>query len=150
MQIPRSALLLGIFVIASNSFGAAVPGPIKAAYNRVDQVVRKLDFKRFKAMFADNFTTTDPAGKTLGRDEFLGMVEPLFKGNKSATSIHKFSGAKIHDGAVDVSFDMHVTLTGKGGKTAVHEIGVDTWKKVNGKWLMVKTVDKVFTIEGPK
>jgi hypothetical protein len=142
--------LLGLAVVATSSFGAAVPGPIRVAYNRVDQVVRRLDFQGFKAMFAENFTTTDSAGKTLGREEFFGMVEPLFKGNKSATSNHRFSGAKTHAGVVDVSFDMHVMLTGKGGKTAVHEVGVDTWKKVNGKWVMVKTVDKVFTIKGPK
>ena len=42
-----------------------------------------------------------------------------------------------------MSFDFRYDLTGKdGGVTKMHEVGVDTWKKIGGKYVFVKTVDK--------
>jgi ketosteroid isomerase-like protein len=150
MQLRKTislALLLGASVI---TLAADMPKAVKGAYDRVAKAINKCDFKTFKTFFSDDFVMVDPSGKTSKHDEFMASVEPLFKANKSGTSTHKFMGVKEHGGVVDVSFDMKVTLTGKAGKTMIHEVGVDSWKKVKGQWKMVKTVDKVFDITGPK
>ena len=50
-----------------------------------------------------------------------------------------------------MSFDFHYELTGKdGGVTKMHEVGVDTWKKIGGNFVFVKTVDKQFDMSAVK
>ena len=146
----RVTAFVATLAVATCSFAADVPKGIRAAYKRVSQTIVKCDFTAFKTLFAEDFKSTDPSGKTISREEFFKAVEPLFSSNTSGTLNEKFISCKEHDGQVDVEFDAHVVMKGKQGKTHIREVGVDSWKKIGGKWLMVATVDKTFDVKMPE
>lgn len=145
----RIQLALVALTISAFSCAGTVPKAIKARYSSLETAMRQVDFKTFSSYFSSDFTTVDPQGKSSSREEFLNQVRPMFENAKSATAKEKFTDCKIHDGVVDVSFDFTLKLSGKAaksGKTIVHEVGVDTWKQVDGQWVMVKTVDSKFDV----
>lgn len=153
----RQLLILPLVILASMSMAQSaptvkvtVPKAIKARYSSMEAVMRKLDFTTFQTYFAPDFSITDPEGKISNRDQFFGMVKPMFDNATKATAVVKFTDSKSHDGLVDVSFDFSLKLMGKGGTTAIHEVGTDTWKQIGTTWVMVKTVDTKFDVTMPK
>ncbi len=142
--------LLSLFAISPLVHADSVPKEIKARYAELDKVMRKLDFKGFQSFFSKDFVNVDPAGKSVSYNEFMDMVKPMFTGSTKGEPSEKLKSAKVHDGQIDVSFDFIFKLTGKSGAQTIHEVGVDCWKKVNGKYVMIKTVDTKFDVIAPK
>ncbi|MBI1333648.1 MAG: DUF4440 domain-containing protein [Armatimonadetes bacterium] len=143
MNKPLIVLSLGLMAATSLAAGT-VPKVIKARYTALEGTIRKLDIKSFEMSFSSDYVCVDPQGKSQSREDFFAEVEKLFADAKSATVKIKFFDSKSHDGMVDVSFDFTTKISSKlpkTPKTVVHEVGTDTWKQVDGQWVMVKTVD---------
>jgi hypothetical protein len=135
------ALLFG-----TTAFAGPVPKAVQARYAELKKVMTVLNFKGFSEFFAPEFVNVDQKGKSTPRTEFLAEVKPLFDSATKGDPNENLISATTHGGIVDVKFDFVLKLTGKTGVTTVHEVGVDSWKLVNKKWLMVKTVDTKFDV----
>lgn len=138
--------LIALVAFSGVASADAVPKEVAARYEGVKAALTKLEFKAFSSFFAKDFVSVDPAGKSSTRAEFLAMVKPMFDSATKGEPKEILKGAKIHDGVVSVSFDLTLKLIGKGGVQTIHEVGVDSWKKINGKYYMVKTVDSKFDV----
>lgn len=136
-----AALTIGI---GSTAQAKPVPPAIHARYDSLIAAVKKLDLKTYDSFYAPEFVSIDPKGKATHRAEYLAGIREMMKDATSVTFDVKYKGAKTHrSGVVDVAFDANIKIQIPGGWKAIHEVGVDSWKKVGGKWLEVKTVDKV-------
>lgn len=147
----KLASVLILFVVASSAFAAELPKELQPRYDGLLKSTRALNSKAFHGFFADNFVNVDAAGKETKRGAFFQMVDGMFASAKSATTAFKCSKSTKTGDTIAVSFDFKLTLQQKAGGSAVaHEVGVDTWKKVGGKWLIVKTVDTAFDVTEKK
>ncbi len=145
----RFHVALALTALSALTFAGPVPKAIKARYSSLETAMRQVDFKTFSSFFSSDFTTVDPQGKSSTREEFLSQVKGMFDNAKSGTAKEKFTDCKISTSGVDVSFDFTLKLSGKAaksGKTIIHEVGVDTWKQIDGQWVIVKTVDSKFDV----
>jgi hypothetical protein len=92
--------------------------------------------------------SVDPTGKKSTRAQYMKDVAGLFQGAKSCST--KFTPTKVtkqgDTAAVDFDFVFTVHGTPKGDLSG-HEVGTDYWKKLGGKWMEVKTVDKLFDVK---
>jgi hypothetical protein len=149
MKYAISALALSLFA-TSMCFANSVPKGIHARYEVLKKAINILDFKAFSEFFSEDFAMVDPKGASTNRADFLAGIKPMFESNTKAMASEKLISATTHEGIVDVKFDFHLKLMGKGGTTTIHEVGVDSWKMVGKKWLLVKTVDTKFDIVVPK
>ncbi|MEI7985482.1 MAG: nuclear transport factor 2 family protein [Armatimonadota bacterium] len=144
-------LLVGLMIIASSlSFAEGVPKVIQTRYVALQKAMSALNTKAFADFFAPDFIVVDPSGKPTKRDDFLGQVVPMIKNSMKAEPVMKHLGSTTRSGIVDVKFDFILKLTGKNGTTTIHEVGVDSWKLVGRKWLMVKTVQTKFDVKAGK
>jgi hypothetical protein len=135
---------VALFVVANA--GPAVPKEWKQRYNSLMGTINKKDVASFKKSFDESFVTIDDKGKQSSRDEFFQMVDGLMANAKSVKTKEKLLSVKTQGDTVDVSFDFSMTVKHTpSGSTKVHEVGVDTWKKVGGVWKIIKTVDKTMT-----
>ncbi|MBS1718237.1 MAG: nuclear transport factor 2 family protein [Armatimonadetes bacterium] len=136
---------LCLLLLASAALASAghVPQEWKDRYAYEKKVIVGKDLEAFKAMYAEDYVWTQPDGKKKNKKETFEEVGPMFQADKIEMHETLKSVTKRGD-IVDVSFDATLKLTFKGKPTmAYHEIGIDSWKKVKGKWLIVGTVDKV-------
>ncbi len=138
----RSRLLVLFVGLSATSLADKVPNEIKLRYKAVVASVKSLDFQAFQAFFGPKFESIDPKGKVTNRKEFLKGIDGLFAGSKTAEFSEKLLGATTKNGIVGVNFEAKGVFTSAKGKVTMLERGTDYWAKVNGKWLLVKTVDK--------
>ena len=148
MMKARSLAALFIFVAAA--LASAQSDHSKAfwvkKYNGIAKMFATKDMKAFVATLDPKFVYIDDKGQTHSRDEFIKIeVEPI----KQATSVGgtvKVTNIDVKGDAVAVDYDWRYTVVIKGPKGKVtdkgQEIGTDTWHKVGGKWLTIKTVVK--------
>jgi ketosteroid isomerase-like protein len=137
------ALLFVFAAVFANS--ASLTSEWKARYDSVLKLMTSRNATAFKALFAPDFVWVDPKGKTETREQAMKELDEMFSATK-ITGRMKLGKVTARGDLVDVVFDLHVVQTMKGmGKMSVHEKGVDTWKKIDGKWMFVKTVDSVMT-----
>lgn len=139
---------LTLIVVATAAIASAshVPAEWKARYAATLKLMTSKNVSGFKAMFSDDFVDVSPEGKTMSRDEWFKQVDDIFKADGLGATID-VNNVVVRGNAVDVSYVFDVSLHMKKHLTKVHEVGIDTWKKIGGKWLMVKTVDKVLTFK---
>ncbi|MCE9560374.1 MAG: nuclear transport factor 2 family protein [Armatimonadetes bacterium] len=140
--------ILGFSIILATSFASAgtVTGPVpkvwKQRYAQEIKFVQARDAKGFSSMVADEFTWINPEGKTLKRAEALAEFTQLFKADSIAMSI-KLSKVVRRGELYDVTYANNFTLKYKGkAPTKFVDEGVDTWKKIGGKWQFIKSVNK--------
>jgi ketosteroid isomerase-like protein len=145
----RTILALG-FLAATVSLARAadLPKELAPRYDGLIKSIQNCDMKAFDAFYSKDYVTIDPAGKKADRAQYMKDVAGLFKGAKSVKT--KFTPTKVakQGDAYAVDFDFTFAVQGKpGGNQAGHEVGTDYWKKVGGKWMEVKTVDKLFEVK---
>lgn len=143
----KQALTLSLVAIVA--IGAAEK-PSKEWINRyaaLSKVLEKKDVKAFKANFSPDFVSVGPDKKTTSGEDFFREVEGMFTGVDKVSSMIKLKSTKKSGDKVMVMFDFRLNLTAGKKTTHVHEVGTDTWQMINGKWLMVKTVDAAFTVK---
>lgn len=142
----KKAITLLLFVVVALAAASRVPAEWKSRYQMVTKAMSSRNEAAFRAFFSKDFIYVDPKGKTASRDELLKELHDMFQANKITAHV-ELKKVTMRGDRVDVAFDLHViaTVTGKGS-TSVHEVGVDTWKKIDGKWQFVKTVDSTMTM----
>ncbi|MES1147440.1 MAG: nuclear transport factor 2 family protein [bacterium] len=145
----RKTLLLITLLGATTAFGLPVPKVIRARYAALTKACDKMDLDKFQSLFDKDYTSTDPEGKVVKRDEFLSMVKGMFSDAKSVRHTLRLPSSDRNRDMVDVKFDFHLYVKGAKGTTHIHEVGTDTWKLVGDTWLCVKTVETVFNVKTP-
>jgi len=142
------ALLTVLFLAAITPATPEVklPAPIKARYDTLLAAINKGDFETFQSLFGPNFVSVDPAGKVANRAQFLEGAGAMIKSTKKGNLKEKVLGVKAHGRAVSVDFDLAGTILTANGFLKLHEVGTDFWAESKGEWMLVKTVDKVFTV----
>ncbi len=136
-----ASLSLAVFASA-----VTLPAPIKANYGLLIAAINKGDFMTFQSYFAPTFVNVDATGKVVKRAEFLEEAGAIVKSIKKGNLKEKVLGVKSHGRTVSVDFDLAGALATATGPLELHEVGTDVWAESKGKWLLVKTVDKVFTV----
>lgn len=136
-------LLLSFVLAATLSQAGSVPKEWKYRYKSITKIISSKQLDVFKKLFAPEFTLVNVDGSTAKRAEFYTMVESIFQ-SKSATASETLKSVTKKGNVYDVSFEMTIKLIDKAGKKSTfREVGTDSWKKIGGKWLMIKTVDTV-------
>ena len=138
---------MSFLLVASACLAGPVPKAIQAEYGRVEQAFKKADVKALKTFFAPNFVSVDATGKKTEYKAMMAELDRLFAGAVSGSASEKLGGAKVIGETVEVQFDLKFTIKTAKGTSVGREIGTDTWKKVGGRWLFVKTVDKSFDVK---
>jgi hypothetical protein len=150
----KAVLLLSAatFTVGLSSLvrAADVPPAIRSRYDSLLAATEKMDVKAFGAFVSPDYVSIDPAGKKTNRADYLAGISDLMKGAKKVTTKFQPKGSKTHGSIVDVPFDFQASLIKDDGTTKVHEVGTDSWKKIGGNWIMVKTVDTRFDVVAPK
>lgn len=144
----KRVLSVATFLIVA---GAAIAGPvpkaIRAQYAGMVKAMRAKDSAAFKSFFAEEFVSIGPDKKSLKREEFYKLLDKMFDKASKVEANLKLISSKKRGEEVDVKVELRGTIYRTPiGTTKYHEICVDTWRKVNGKWLTVKTVDSVFDV----
>ena len=130
--------------IGSAAHARPIPPALQARYDTLIAALKKLDFTTFESIYAPDYVSVDPKGKAVKRAEALAGVREIMKDATSATFDIKFKEVKtLRSGVIEVAFDFKAKIQVPGGSKNIHEVGVDSWKKIGGKWMEVKTVDKV-------
>lgn len=135
-----------LILLLSAAFAVAgpVPGEWIGRYHALMKDMTTLNKKAFESYFAPGFVWVDPTGKTGGRAEAMKEFDGMFGVDRIVGTVELSRVDKRGD-KVDVHFDMHATEYYGKKSTTIHEVGVDTWKKIHGKWMTIKTVDSVMT-----
>lgn len=136
-----------LFVFLVSLAGASGPSAKEwnSRYQSIMKLMRNKDAKAFTALFADDFYLIDKDGKRTPRAQFVSGVGAMLSSAGQITANIVVNKVAANGSMVDVSFDFRLKVWHKkGGSTSIHEVGVDTWKKVGSKWLFAKTVDKSF------
>ena len=127
-----------------------VPAEWKARYAAEKKLVVARDLAGYKALVSDDYVYVLADGKKLNKKQTFVEIEQMFKAKK-ITMDETLTSVVKHGNIYDVSFDAKLTMEFAGSGTMhYHEIGIDSWKKIHGKWLIVRTVDKVADQTGPK
>ena len=133
---------------ASIGFAGPVPKAIRAQYATLLKAIKAKDTATFKAAFSSDFVNVGPDKKSQNRDEFFKGIDELFNGSSKIDANLKLKSATKRGNDVDVSVDFKLGIHYKPkGMKRAHEVCVDTWRKVDGKWVMVKTVDSLFDVK---
>lgn len=148
-NMKKISLILVLFALSVNVF-AKVPAEWSQRYKGLMKVIESLDFDAFSGYFAPGFVNVDPKGRITKRAEFLNGLRPIFKSAVSAKAREKLSIVVKGKGYTDVHFDFHLEIKSDESTLLIHEVGYDRWKLIHGKWMMIKTVDKVMTMNEKK
>ncbi|MBS1708695.1 MAG: nuclear transport factor 2 family protein [Armatimonadetes bacterium] len=143
-MLKRMLTLSVVAAAACLATAADVPKEIKARYDTLNKIIKARDVEGFKTFFAPEFVNIDPKGAKVDRKEFLKMIDGIFDGATKMEGHEKLISATTSKGVVAVKFDFKLTVTNAKGTTLYHEVGTDYWKKIDGRWVFVKTIDKKF------
>lgn len=119
----------------------------KRHYAGMLTTLRSRDLASFKMYFAPEFMAFNPKGESLDRNGLMKEVSGLLQGAKKVNAMVDVQKVHKMGDMVHVDFDFHMSAWKKKGTMKVHEAGVDTWKKIDGKWMCIKTVDRVLMIK---
>jgi ketosteroid isomerase-like protein len=139
----RLLFVLCAALTAAFAFAGSVPKEWTARYAAIDQALKARDTAKFESFLDSSFVSVDSKGAETSRDDFIKMIDEIFNGAAKAAPSVKISSVKSEGDTTNVAFDFHLKVTRSDGSwTAVHEVGTDSWKKIDGDWKLVKTVDK--------
>ncbi len=148
MNMLKAAVCAAISCVpVAAALAAELPKELAPRYAGLLKAIKTVDTKSFDSYFAPDFVNVDPSGKSVKRDEFLKGVHGMFQGVKSCDAKETTKKVTKQGDTMAVDFDFTFQMKGKpGGDLMAHEVGTDYWKKVGGKWLLVKTVDTKFDV----
>src|SRR5581483_1069710 len=97
------------------------------------------------ASLAPNFVNVDPSGKQTTRDELIPLAREQMKMLKATTCDHVVdSYVRVDASTIQANTHLHVagTLTQPAGHVLdLTDTAADTWKNIDGKWLMTQSRD---------
>jgi hypothetical protein len=144
----RLSLVTALLALSVPSFAVEPPKEIADRYKALMKAIEKVDVKAFSQFYDKSYVYVAPSGKESKRDAYLREYGGMLKSMKSGTTNLKITDVNAMRDTVTVTYDFHGALhDAKGGGTAFHEVGVDTWKKIGGKWMEVKTVDTLMEVK---
>lgn len=146
MKKPTICLL---FVLCfANAFGGPVPAAWKARYKQLVHTMETKNFKAFQAMCSDDLVWVQVDGTKKNRKETMAEMEGMFQADKFKGH-EKLLKVVSHRDTVDVHCEVFFKMDVKGkSQMQYHSFCVDTWKKIGGKWLIVKTADQKVEVVG--
>jgi len=111
-------------------------------YDRLSKAVRDRDFARFQSFAAADYTWKPLSRRTMNRKEAIAAYAPVFK-MKAISGGEKVLRAIKKGERVEIDYESRFSFVAPDGTTSrMHEIGVDTWKRRDGTWKIVRTVTK--------
>ena len=138
-----------VAALALHGAQSSIPTEIRSQYKEIENAISKCDLVKFQSFFSLSFVSVDPSGKETSVIDFFDQIRPVFDSSVWAKANERLISAESSPGSVAVKFDMLIEFNGKDGSvTKIHEVGTDFWRKENGRYVIFKTVDKVFTFNG--
>ena len=149
MKTMRTIFSAALLVVAISSARAVdLPKELAPRYAGLVKAFQACDLKAVDPFYSKDYVVIDSAGKKSNRAQFMKDAADLFKGAKSCKANVTYTRVAKQGDTYAVDFHLMFTLQGKpGGDQAGHEIGTDYWKQIGGKWVQVKTVDKLFEVK---
>jgi len=139
----KTAICIALATVCALASAVELPAELKSRYQTEKSLIESKNLSGFTALFADGYTWTLPDGKSKNKAQSIAEMAPMFKAQKIVLS-EKFTKCVKHGDTYEVSFDAKLTIVvSKKTTSHYHEVGADTWKKVGGNWLIIKTVDTV-------
>jgi len=139
----RTSFALVIAFISTFAQAGSLTSEWQTRYDNLAKVVRSKNFAIFQSLMADSYKWKTPDGKVKNRKESIAEFKPLFD-MKSITGGEKVTAVSDKGSLTEVSYDEKWDFLSKDNKTShYHEVGVDTWKQLRGKWQVVRTVTKL-------
>jgi hypothetical protein len=152
-----------LVILAISAFGVAQDDHSKPFWDKkykdiANSVFGKLDIKAYSALLAPNYKCVEEDKSVTSRAVLLEQTRVAFQQVGRAFGGMTVTGFKPSADQVVVNFDYKYRNSLKTPPGALNkwsqgdEIGVDTWKKIKGTWLLVKTVvtsSKYVTYEVP-
>ncbi len=140
----RSAALASVVLLFTVGACHAQMKEWQARYDKLSRTFATRDFPAFQSMIAKNYVWVDPNGKRLNRAQAMESFKTIFAA-RSITGGEKVTSVKKVGNKVEIGYDAHWVVVFEGKKPQrIHEMGIDTWQKIGGRWLCVKTVDRAF------
>ena len=136
----KKSFILSLIFLPIAAFAGPNIQEWEKRYVGLSKIIRARNFNGFSALVADDLVWVQADGKSVGRAEALKEFAPMFKATK-ITGGEKVLKVTQRGALVDVNYETNLVITYKGKKPEpYHEKGVDTWKKVHGRWLITRSV----------
>jgi hypothetical protein len=133
-----------LLLTTATAMADKIPTEWSKRYLKVEDTYTPKGFMKWKTLMASDYVWTQVDGSKMKRDEVIKVTKPMFMARKMLVT-EDIQSVTRRGSLVDVAVDIYSTFVFKSGKReSFHEVAVDTWKRVKGKWLIVGTVDKSF------
>jgi hypothetical protein len=119
-------------------------------YDAYTKTITDVNYKAWEAHIAPSFVWTKSDGTLVKRADALKEFGAIFQA-KTITGTEKVINVTEAGGLVNV--ELHVDLSMNfpdSGESKYVADGTDIWKNIDGKWLMVKSIDKSDAEQAPK
>lgn len=137
----KTSLCLLLVLASIAAFAGPVPHEWRARYKKLEKVFASKNISDLSAMCANDLVWVQVDGTKKNREETFKEFEGMFQAEKVVVH-EKLLGVVKRGVLVDVSCEVFAKLVFPGRTdTRLHSFCIDSWKKVGGKWLLVKTVD---------
>ena len=133
----KISLVLVLLLATSNAMAVSVPKEWKDRYVSLSKAFTTKDIKKLKSMFDKSFFMVSLDGKKSNYKESVAVFTELFKA-KSIEGGEKIIGYSRKGDTVTITAEVKFKVTMLDDSwIKMDEVSVDTWKKINGKWLFV-------------
>jgi len=133
----KISLALVLLLATSNAMAVSVPKEWKDRYVSLSKAFTTKDIKKLKSMFDKSFFMVSLDGKKSNYIESVAVFTELFKA-KSIEGGEKIIGYSRKGDTVTITAEVNFKVTMPDDSwIKMDEVSVDTWKKINGKWLFV-------------
>ena len=134
----KISLALVLLLATSNALAVSVPKEWKDRYVSLSKAFTTKDIKKLKSMIDKSFFMVSLDGKKSNYKESLAVFTELFKA-KSIEGGEKIIGYSRKGDTVTITAEVKFKVTMPDDSwIKMDEVSVDTWKKIEGKWLLVK------------
>lgn len=129
--------------LLTTALGDQVPNEWTKRYEEEVKTITTLNLKGYKAYLAKDFVWLTADGKKKTYKQTMAELDDLFKA-KSITGYSKPTKVVTRKDLVDVTYQQRFKFDlGGGVKFDYYGEGVDTWQKIDNRWQIVKTVEKI-------
>jgi hypothetical protein len=140
--------LLG--VMSTSAFAGPVPSEWTNRYKAEVKLITARDFVGWQKLIAKEFVWVQPDGKKVNRKDAIAEYKGLFDALKiEGDSVPKRVVQRGQKFDVTYAADFLITFAGQGRKRYT-ESGVDTWKRIAGKWQIIKNITKKMSMTEAK
>lgn len=134
--------MIGLALASGLASAGNLTSEWKARYATYTKTITSRNFPAWKRYIAKDFVWIQPDGKQKARAEAIAEFGGIFK-MKQVTGDEKVLGVKKSGDTVAVQLFVDFTMVDENGKKSVYQSKcVDYWRKIGGRWQMVKSVDE--------